>query len=71
MLECYGNCKCLRGLKNTVYHTRCSMALFLIARNVDLDYTRQKECRSKVDALASLLPCPSLRSPSHPCTYPS
>lgn len=28
---------------------------FLIARNFDLDYSRRKECRSKVDALTSSL----------------
>lgn len=31
------------------------MAPFLIARNVDLDYTRREECRSKVDALVPSL----------------
>lgn len=32
------------------------MALFLIARNVDLDYSQREECRSKVDALVFSLP---------------
>lgn len=35
-----------------VRFTEPSMALFLIAQTVDLDYTRGEECRLKVDALA-------------------
>lgn len=38
-----------------VRFTEPSMALLLIARIVDLDYTRGKECRPRVDVPAALL----------------